>query len=193
MNSLSSLSPTQPALLDATEQLVYTGGIHATGIDAIVKTSGVARKAIYRQYSTKEALVEAALSRRHERWMRWFVDETSRSVDPVERLLSCFEALRSWFQTSDFHGCAFLNAAGEIGDLNSPIRAVSRLHKQCLRDYLVTLTTATTCSKPNELAEQFLILIDGAISVAMIRGGIESADTAERIARQLLAVPLSHS
>ena len=183
----------QSALLDATERLVYSGGIHATSMDAIVKTSGVSRKAIYHQYSTKEALVEAALLRRDERWMQWFVNETSHSVDAVERLLSCFEALRSWFQSGSFHGCAFLNAAGEIGDTSNPIRAVSRLHKQRLRDYLLTLTTATASTNPDELADQFLVLIDGAISVALIFGDTQAADTAERMARQLLATPSSCS
>ena len=42
----ASLPPadTRQRLLQATEYLVYSGGIHATGIDLIVKTSGVARK-----------------------------------------------------------------------------------------------------------------------------------------------------
>lgn len=180
----------QATLLDTTERLVYRDGIHATGMDAIVKASGVARKTIYHQYPTKIALVEAALLRRDERWMQWFVDATSHSSsDPVERLLSCFEALRVWFQSSDFHGCAFLNAAGEIGDPDSPIRAVSHLHKQRLRAHLLTLAAAVKPESPGELADQFLILIDGAISVAMISGGTQAADTAERMARQLLIVP----
>jgi AcrR family transcriptional regulator len=172
-------------------RLVYSGGIHATGMDAIVKASGIVRKTIYRYYPTKEALVEAALLQRDERWMRWFIDATSAHADPAARLLSCFEALRAWFGSGDFHGCAFLNAAGEIGDPDSRIRAVSRLHKRRLRDYLLELAAATGRPDPDELADQFLILIDGAISVALVRGGTRAADSAERLARQLLALPPS--
>ncbi|MFC6840740.1 TetR/AcrR family transcriptional regulator [Xanthomonas theicola] len=189
MVTLSDLSPAQSALLDATERLVYAGGIHATGMDAIVNASGVARKTLYRHYSTKEALVEAALLRRDARWMRWFVAATSASDDPVERLLSCFDALRDWFGSSDFHGCAFLNAAGEIGDPGSRIRAVSHGHKRCLRDYLLELVTATGHPDSSELAEQFLILIDGAISVVLVLGGANAAGSAKHAARRFLGLP----
>ncbi|MCO8649897.1 TetR/AcrR family transcriptional regulator, partial [Burkholderia multivorans] len=63
-------------LLDAAEALIYSGGIHATGVDAIVKRSGAARKSFYSHFESKEALVVAALERRDARWMRWFVDAT---------------------------------------------------------------------------------------------------------------------
>ncbi len=189
MDTPSEPTSARSALLDTTERLVYTNGIRATSMDAIVKESGVVRKTIYRHYPTKEALVEAALLRRDERWMQWFIDASSASADPVERLLSCFDALRGWFGSADFHGCAFLNAAGEIGDPDSPIRKVSQLHKRRLRDYLLELAAATGHADPGELADQFLILIDGAISVALVYGGTDAADTAERAARRLLAAP----
>ncbi|WP_355606006.1 TetR/AcrR family transcriptional regulator [Xanthomonas cannabis] len=174
------------ALLDATERLIYAGGIHATGMEAIVKASGVARKTLYRLYPTKDALVEAALLRRDERWMAWFVAATSHSDDPVTRLLACFDALQSWFADNRFHGCAFLNAAGEIGDPNHVIRRAARLHKQRLHAYLHGLVVATGRPDPDALAQQLLVLIDGAIAVALVFGGTESATTAQQAARKLL-------
>lgn len=39
-------SHSNTALLDATERLIYAGGLHATGMEAIVKASGVARKTL---------------------------------------------------------------------------------------------------------------------------------------------------
>lgn len=44
----------QEKLLRATEPLIYAGGINATGMDLIVKTSGVARKSIYKHFGTKD-------------------------------------------------------------------------------------------------------------------------------------------
>lgn len=185
----ADLSPAQLALLDTTERLVYAGGIHATGVDAIVKESGVVRKTLYRHYPNKEALVEAALLRRDERWMQWFIAATSTRDDPVERLQSCFDALRAWFASEGFHGCAFLNAAGEIGDPANSIRRVSQWHKLRLRDYLRELTAASGLPEPDSLADELLVLIDGAISVALVFGGTEAADTAARVACRLLAAP----
>ncbi|PKL97001.1 MAG: TetR family transcriptional regulator [Gammaproteobacteria bacterium HGW-Gammaproteobacteria-9] len=175
----------QQRLLRATENLVYAGGINATGMDAIVKASGVARKSIYRLYPTKEALVAAALRERDERWMQWFIAGTSAGA-PNERLLAVFPLLRSWFSAPDFHGCAFINAAGEIGDLESEIRAVALLHKQRLLAYLNELAAACGFVDPEEMAGQFLLLIDGATAVAMVTGKADAADSAGRTAQLLL-------
>ncbi|WP_144639927.1 TetR/AcrR family transcriptional regulator [Bordetella genomosp. 13] len=187
MTTHEAPSDLQIRLLDATERLVYADGIHATGMDSIVRASGVARKSIYRHYPTKDELVAAALLRRDERWMQWFIAETSHAADPVERVLSMFPALRHWFESPGFHGCAFINAAGEIGDADHPIRAVSRLHKQRLYDYVLERVAACPVADPDELARQLLVLVDGAIAVALVMGDPSAADSAGRAARALLA------
>lgn len=186
MNHASDLTPPMAALLDSTERLVYAAGIHATGIDAIVKNSGVARKTIYSQYPTKRALVAAALERRHVRWMRWFVEATSTATEPRARLLSAFPALREWFGTPDFHGCAFLNVSGEVGDPDDQIRVIARTHKQRLLAYLQALAQAGGYAQPDLLARQLLMLINGAIADALVFGGTDAADMAERAAERLL-------
>lgn len=174
-------------LLRATEHLVYRGGINATGMDLIVKTSGVARKSIYKHFGTKESLVAAALQARDERWMQWFVAATSTAPTPHGRLMSMFDALREWFASEGFRGCAFINAAGEIGDADSPIRAVSRLHKERLLAHVQSLVRAAGLARPEERARQLLVLIDGAIAVAMVTGDLSITDSAERAAAMLIA------
>src|ERR1700748_2845916 len=79
-------------LLEAAEALIYAGGIHATGVDAIVKQSGTARKSFYTYFESKDALVAAALERRDERWMQWFIEGTLRhGKRPHTRLLGMFD------------------------------------------------------------------------------------------------------
>jgi AcrR family transcriptional regulator len=187
-DSTSDSSPAmQEKLLRATEQLIYSGGISATGMDLIVKTSGVARKTIYRLYPTKEALVAAALQARDERWMEWFVAATTAAPTPHARLMSIFDALRAWFASEGFRGCAFINAAGEIGAADSPIRKVARLHKERLLAHVLALAQAAGVAQPQERARQLLVLIDGAIAVAMVSGDLSITDSAELAAATLLA------
>ncbi|WP_454674169.1 TetR/AcrR family transcriptional regulator [Achromobacter pestifer] len=176
----------QERLLRATEHLIYQGGINATGMDLIVKTSGVARKSLYKHYPTKEALVAAALQARDERWMQWFITATTQAATPRARLLSIFDALREWFASDGFRGCAFINAAGEIGDPANPIREVARLHKARLLDHVRTLMQAADLPDPTETARQWLVLIDGAIAVALVTGDLSITDSAERAAATLL-------
>lgn len=177
---------TKKKLLDATERLIYAGGICATGMDLIVKSSGVARKTIYRYFRTKDELVAETLSKRDERWMRWFITESEKGGTPEGKLLATFDALEQWFFTPDFRGCAFINAAGEIGDASDPIRAVAKEHKVKLRNYLLQLTKEFGADNPEELASEFLILIDGAITVALVMNDREAARKAQQLARKLL-------
>lgn len=177
---------TRDKLLAVTERLIYAGGICATGMDLIVKSSGVARKTIYRYFRTKDELVAEALSKRDERWMRWFIAASNKADTAAGRLLATFDALEEWFFTPDFRGCAFINAAGEIGDASTPIRAVAKEHKVKLRNFLRELAEEYGADDPDELARQFLILIDGAITVALVMGNKEAARDAKKLASKLL-------
>jgi len=192
MNTATPDTPTdiQTRLLRATETLIYQGGIHATGMDAIVKASGVARKSVYKHYPTKDALVAAALQARDERWMQWFIAATTQAATPRARLLSVFDALQEWFASDGFHGCAFINAAGEIGDAEHPIRKVSRLHKERLLSHVLSLMQAAGLPEPEETARQWLVLIDGAIAVALVTGDLSITHSAQRAAEALL--PRAH-
>lgn len=184
--------PTSPddvrhRLLTATEALVYAGGIHATGIDAIVKASGAARKSVYTHFGSKDQLVAAALSARHRRWMDGFIaGAEAAGPDTRDRLLAMFDVLRNGFATPEFHGCAFLNAAGELPHRDDPIRDIARLHKAELLAYVQSLVAALGVTSAPRLARQLLVLIDGAIGVALVGGDPDIALDARDAAACLL-------
>lgn len=182
---MSSPTPLQ-RLLSATEKLIYANGINATGMDAIVKESGVARKTIYSKFPTKEDLVAEVLRQRDLRWMAWFVSATSRESLPRARLLSTFDALEEWFSTPDFNGCAFINAAGEVGNGCAKIAEVAKEHKANLLQYLKELTAQFNAPNAEQMAAEFLILLDGAITVAKVMRDKHAAQDAKRIAERLL-------
>lgn len=179
-------SPPLQRLLSATEKLIYANGINATGMDAIVKESGVARKTIYSKFPTKEDLVAEVLRQRDLRWMGWFVSATSHESLPRARLLSTFDALEEWFVTPDFNGCAFINAAGEVGNSCAKISEVAKEHKLNLLQYLKELTTQFNAPDAEQMAAEFLILLDGAITVAKVMRDNNAAQNAKRIAERLL-------
>jgi AcrR family transcriptional regulator len=180
-------------LLEAAEALVYAGGIHATGVDAIVRESSTTRKSFYTYFESKDALIAAALARRHERWMNWFIEGTRQSGKTARaQLLGMFDVLREWFSSPGFHGCAFLNASGEIGAPDDPIRVVAREHKVQLLRFVETLfneflvETGGPVREAPSLARQWLILIDGAIGVALVSGMPNAAGDARAAAERLL-------
>jgi AcrR family transcriptional regulator len=187
-------------LLDAAEALIYAGGIHATGVDAIVRQSGTARKSFYTYFESKDALVAAALERRDERWMNWFTEGTLRHGKSAHtHLLGMFDVLREWFASEDFHGCAFLNASGEIAAADDPIRIVAREHKERLLAFVRErcdehmAETGADSRRAASLARQWLILIDGAIGVALVSGEPDAALDARAAAELLLNAEATHT
>ena len=185
MNEITS-NDTRDIILDVTEKLIYKSGIAATGMDLLVKTAGVSRKSIYRYFANKEELTVAALQRRDIGWMNWFRTAVDQAQTPAERLLNLFTVLKSWFDSEGFRGCAFINTSGETGDPQDPVRLVAKDHKQKLLDYVRELCTEYGAADPETLARQLLILIDGAITVALVMGNHSAADNAQCMARKLL-------
>ncbi|AKK00098.1 TetR family transcriptional regulator [Pseudomonas sp. Cab53] len=192
MNEITS-SETRDIILDVAEKLIYKSGIAATGMDLLVKTAGVSRKSIYRYFANKDDLIVAALKRRDERWMHWFSSEVDKAPTPAARLLNLFTVLKGWFDSEGFRGCAFINTSGETGDPEDPVRQLAKLHKQKLLDYVTRLCVDQGVENPDALARQLLILIDGAITVALVMGDHGAADQARDMLGSLLKLDESNA
>jgi AcrR family transcriptional regulator len=177
---------TREKILATAERLIYENGIHATGMDLLVKTSGVARKSIYRYFATKDEVAAAALNARDVRWMNWFRTESDKAETPQARILNMFTVLKGWFESEGFHGCAFINTAGEVGDPHDPIRLIAKLHKQKLLDYARELCEQLDIEQPAALATRLLVLMEGAITMARVMGDYSAADSARDVAQLLL-------
>ncbi|NIF34956.1 TetR family transcriptional regulator [Enterobacter sp. Tr-810] len=179
-------SDTREKILATAEQLIYQNGIHAMGMDLLVKSSGVARKSIYRHFANKEDVASAALNERDERWMQWFRTESDKGETPQERILNMFTVLKSWFESDGFRGCAFINTAGEVGDPDDPVRQIAKMHKQKLLDYARELCGQLNIERPDVLARQLLVLVEGAITTTYVMGDRNAADDARDVAKVLL-------
>ncbi|WP_405762380.1 TetR/AcrR family transcriptional regulator [Streptomyces sp. NBC_00045] len=169
-------------LLDTAEELFYAEGIQAVGMDRIRTTSGVPLKRLYKVFPAKEALVTAYLERRDRRWTASLRAAVAQAADPVEATGALFDWLARWFSEPEFRGCAFLNAYGELGTGPAGVLDVVRRHKAELRELLAELTGPGR----EDLADQLLILVEGATVVAALDPGPEPAHRAREAASTLL-------
>ncbi|MEK9498656.1 TetR/AcrR family transcriptional regulator [Photorhabdus sp. P32] len=173
-------------MLDVVEELIYTRGIAATGIDLITRTTGSSRKTIYRYFGTKEGLIEEVLRRRDERWMRWFTSSLAEYKTPGEKLLNIFLVLQRWFASDDFRGCAFINTSGERPNPDDPVRIIAKEHKEKVFTYVLSICEEISPDSSVDLAKKFLLLIEGAITTAHVMNDAHYALEAMNIARALL-------
>jgi AcrR family transcriptional regulator len=172
-------------LLAAAGQLFYTRGVHAVAMDEIREAAGLPLKRIYQYFPSKDRLVEAYLARRDDLWMAALARCVDQGSDPRQRVLAVFAFLGKWFATPGFHGCAFINAFGELGSSSGAVQ-ITRRHKQRLLHYLAGLAVEAGAASPRSLAAQLLMLMDGAIVSAATGANRHAAADARAAAQTLL-------
>jgi len=178
-------------ILSAAKGLFCREGIHATGIDQILKEAGAAKMTLYNQFGSKEQLVEEVLRSESETWRSWFQAALNTAgKTPRERLDRLFDVLRQWFERDDYFGCAIMNAVAEYPKGDPRIHAIAAEHKAGVASILRDLVAQAGCAKPDELLSELFILLDGAIVAALISGDPRMADVAGRLARLTIATHL---
>jgi len=178
-------------LVDTAPDLFNRDGYHATGIDRILAESGVAKMTLYNHFGSKDALIEAALATRDERWRSWFREAVARRAEtPRGRLLAVFDALDEWFAQPDFHGCMFIRAAGEYAAIDDPIHAAAAEHQRLVLAELRELATAAGARRPARLARELMLLVLGAIVATQVSGPVDAGQAAKKAAAVLLDAAL---
>ena len=180
------MDTTHERLLDAAATLFYAEGVTATGVDAVVRAAGVTKPTLYAQFGSKAGLVAAVLERRHASRRRE-LETWLGGAEPAERPLAVFDWLSQWYGQDGARGCAFLNAAAELPEPDSPGRAVVSAEKAWLQELLVDACGAAGCPDPRLVGSQLLLLVDGVAGRAVV-GGAEAARSAVVDARAAAAV-----
>ncbi len=153
-----SVVPARERILEAARRLFYRNGIRATGIDTIIAEAGIAKMSFYNNFPSKDDLVRAFLTARHEAWMAAFSGRVERHLE--ERGLAALAfALEEWFAEPDFRGCAFINTVAEFGqEFEGAMR-----HKVELEEYVQGIAVRLGLSTPGRVAGEAMIVIEGAI------------------------------
>ncbi|CAN5652858.1 TetR/AcrR family transcriptional regulator [soil metagenome] len=181
-------------ILSAASELFYRDGIRAVGVDAIADESGVTKMTLYKHFGSKDRLVAAYLHVRDEKWRDWVLKYVgARAGGPVERALAIFDALGDWIESQNgMRGCAFVNASVEVVDPNHPAQTVINDQKRWMREYLGQLASEAETKDPDKLADQLLILVEGATITAVMRTAKESVERAKEAAEALIEAGKAH-
>jgi AcrR family transcriptional regulator len=180
-------SPRQ-RLLAAAGDLFYRQGIGAVGVNLVSKAAGVSKRTMYQQFASKDELIAASLDEAGEAIMRMYLPpgDLLNSKRPArEQILAVFDAQGDWAGAPEFRGCPFINTATELPDPQHPARAVVLRYKLRLRDFFAAEAERGGSADPQQLADQLLILFDGAIMESVL-GTVRGPDAAVRAVATLL-------
>jgi len=185
-------------LVETAMRVFYSRGFHSSGVDAILQEGGISRMTLYNHFKSKDELIVAALRRRDEvfrnRLMK-FVDAAGGSAR--ERVLAVFDYHEQWFTRNDFRGCMFINASAEFSDPACAIRRAAAEHKREVVRYLTGLCRECGVPRPERVAEQLNILLEGAIVTAHVVGQVQEGDSdmgaSARLAREMAEAILARA
>jgi AcrR family transcriptional regulator len=160
----SATRPARERLLAAAGELFYESGIAATGVDAVLARAQVAPATMYAHFAGKDALVAAYLEQRYELWRQTWDEVLAERSDPIDRLLSPFDAVvRYREREGNRRGCGFLAAATEL-PADHPGQPWLHADSRLLTDRLRELAVAAGLTDPDEAAATLLLCYDGALA-----------------------------
>jgi AcrR family transcriptional regulator len=177
-------------LLDAASQLFYDEGVQSVGVDRVIERAGVAKATLYTVFGNKDGLVRAYLTAHDEGIRERMARElATRYTTPRERLLGVFDVQGLRFAQTGFRGCAFARASAESPE-GSSADEVGEHHRAWLRSLFVDLAKDVGARNPEQLAQQLLLLYDGAAISAWMDHDPSAARAAHSVAVALVDAAL---
>ena len=151
-------------------RLFYQNGYRAIGVDTLAAESGIGKMTLYRHYPSKDYLIVAYLKDSNELFWNNFEEITKDAPTARGKLLAFFESLQKYVMTPACYGCPFLNVATEYPETDYPGHQVAIEHKQSVRVRFRQLAKETGAKKPDVLADQLFLLMDGAYMASRMFG-----------------------
>jgi AcrR family transcriptional regulator len=178
-------------ILEVAANLFFRDGFRAVGIDTIIEQSGVAKMTLYRHFPSKDELIVAYLERANAGFWEWWEGAISPYPDaPRQQLLALFEALAKLATNPACYGCSFQVAAAEFPASDHPGHRVALAHKRAVIARLGRMAEQAGACAPGMLAEQLLLLMDGAFVAARMFGPNNPARHVAQAAATLLEAQL---
>ncbi len=180
-------------IIQAANDLFYRQGYHQTGINQIIKESGVAKATFYSNFKSKEELGVEYLRERDRVDTNATKNMVNGISDPFERYMSIINGVIEYMKTTDFRGCAFGNMAVEITDPNHPIRKEIKLHddrfRSILRDVIQDLKDSDTKYQHldiDNLVDNYHLIAEGAIVASKNYNDVWPIEKAARLIQNLV-------
>lgn len=188
MERTKATSDARQRILETADRLFYQDGIRAVGIDRVVAEARVAKMSLYKHFPSKDHLILAVLKYREEKMLEFFGTAMDRHRKRTnDALRAFFAALKDWFESPGFRGCAFQNAAVELADPGHAGTQFVKDHKRRFQEFLAGLVEQAVGNGAAKLAPAVGLLVEGAIVTAVIQGTPDAVDVARDAALKLVA------
>lgn len=188
MGRTRETSEARRRILETADRLFYAEGVRAVGIDRIIAEAEVAKMSLYKHFPSKDDLILAVLQYREGKVLEFFGAAMERHGERTkDKLRAFFAALKDWFESPGFRGCAFQNAAVELADPTHAGTQFVKEHKRRFQAFLAGLVEEAVGKGAAKVAPAVGLLVEGAIVTAVIQGSPAAVDVARDAALKLVA------
>lgn len=171
-------------LLETARRLFTRHGASNVGINEVTDAAGVARMTLYNNFPSKEALTVAVYEEMASATLRAL--EALPYADTEEaRIQAIFDLFARGTRRADYRGCPFIHASLQEAEPSGPVHAIVHRYKRALRD-LVFRALDEQRTERSQMADSIVLLLDGAVTEAYIKGVAEPVAVAKRAAAILL-------
>lgn len=177
-------------IIETASRLFYFKGYNQTGINQIIKEASVAKASLYQHFRSKEDIAVIYLQRRHTMWMEKLIDCVSIHTTSKKRVIGCFDYLIEWLTEVDFRGCGWQNIITDLPENHHKIREQAVYHKNELQEWIHNLLKEEkqyTKKQAEQLGNEILILIEGAIILSQIQKNEQPIKSAKNVCVRLLS------
>lgn len=174
-------------LIATARDLFTRRGASHVGINDVTDAAGVARMTLYNNFASKEALTLAVYEEMVETDLHQLRCLKTSGRSEEDRVIAVFRHFDGKAPRIDYRGCPFIHASLQAAEPSGPIYALVRSYKRALRRCVFALLDEKRANRA-ELADQIVILLDGAVTEAYLKGVAHPGRAARRAATALLQV-----
>lgn len=178
-------------IINAASRLFYFNGYNQTGINQIIAEAGVAKASLYQHFRSKQEVAVAYLEQHHNQWILDLNKHVAQFNDPIDKALGCFDYVLQRLNNLEFQGCAWQNIITDLPDNHQGVKEQVAFHKKSVLNWLETRLTESntyTSQQITDLANQLLLLLEGALILAKIQHDEAPVRMAKKAFQKLLVV-----
>jgi len=152
-------------MIKSAYNIFYKNGFHATGVDAIVDSTGISKRTLYKHFTSKEGLIIATINYYHQITYGAISDYIEKSTldQPVDKALMIFDFLAALVDTGNIDGCFAMNAKIEYVHKAVEIESACDVHTNALKGLIEKYLLEAKIKDSESLAIQIIMLFEGAI------------------------------
>jgi AcrR family transcriptional regulator len=172
-------------LLETARRLFLRHGASNVGINDVTNAAGVAKMTLYNNFASKEALTVAVYEEMATLALQALKDAQRSSRTEEERIAAIFDLFGAATGKADYRGCPFIHASLQEGQPDGPLYSLVQAYKRELRAQILTALEETRRNR-SDLTDQILMLLDGAVTEAYIKGVADPIEVAKRAVALLM-------